>query len=90
MTRTVRLWWIASGGMVILFAISCLLDYVRFYADQPVTGSSPYWVYLLVRAIEFLIPAVLFAGIALVLQWRHHRLVRNSRQNPSDPGSAAA
>lgn len=72
MKRSVKLWWLASGCMVLLFGCSCLLDYARYFASKPITVSAPYWAYVVARALEFLLPAILFGIIALVLNWRDH------------------
>ena len=73
MTRTIKLWWLASGIMAILFGFTCLMDYLHHYASHVVTNSAPYWAFVVVRAIEFLIPAAIFALIALYLMYRHHK-----------------
>ncbi len=73
MTKTIKLWWLAAGIMVILFGFTCLMDYLRNFAHGVVVTSAPYSVFMLVRAIEFLIPALLFALIALYLGWKHRQ-----------------
>lgn len=75
MNKKVRLWWVASGIMVLLFGLSTLMDYLR-----PASYSAPYWACLAVRAIEFLIPALLFAIIALYLQFRHKKKQHAEKQ----------
>ncbi|MEY8309003.1 hypothetical protein AAK899_05715 [Erysipelotrichaceae bacterium 51-3] len=72
MNRTIKLWWLASGIMAVLFGFTCLLDYLHHFSSHAVTTSAPYWAFVVVRAIEFLIPAALFALIALYLMYRHH------------------
>ncbi len=71
--RSVKLWWLASGIMAILFAASALMDYLRHFYNQAAAGSAPYWAYLVVRAIEFLIPSAIFALVALGLFWKHRQ-----------------
>ncbi len=44
--RSVKLWWLASGIMAILFAASALMDYLRHFYNQAAAGSAPYWAYL--------------------------------------------
>lgn len=81
MKRSVKLWWLASGLMAILFAFTALIDYLRHFYNKIPTSSAPYWAFLAARAIEFLIPSVLFAIIATVLAWKHHH-------KAGKPGSA--
>lgn len=45
-----------SAGLVLGFIIRLIADYV---CDYPY-GSAPFYVYILVRFIEFIVPAILF------------------------------
>lgn len=69
MNKTVKLWWIASGLMVLCFGFTCLMDFV----NQGAKNSAPYWAYVAVRALEFLLPAALFACFALFIGLRHKK-----------------
>ncbi len=66
--KSIKLWWICSGGLVVLFGLSCLFDWIRNGANP--SNSAPYWVFLLSRAIIYLIPSAICAGVAIVLSIR--------------------
>lgn len=68
MKPSVKYCWIFSGFFVLVFAGTCLADYLRY---SPAMNSAPYWAYVAARAIEFLIPAALLGGAALIMQFRH-------------------
>lgn len=79
MLHRVKLWWTASGGMILLFLLSCVMDAARYSANSS-SSSSPLWIYLLVRALQFLLPALLFAAIALFLQWKKCRQAKTEKK----------
>lgn len=85
MTKSIKLWWLAAGIMAILFGFTCLMDYLHNFAHGVVVTSAPYGVFVLVRAIEFLIPALLFALIALYLGWRHRQKHEAKKHHVSSP-----
>lgn len=65
MKTSVKWLWIASGIFVLTFAWTCLTDYLKYNST---VNSAPYWAFVAARAIEFLIPALLFGVAALIVQ----------------------
>lgn len=59
-----RLMYVISGLLVLGFAIRLGTDWVQY--DDRMT-SAPFYTFVLIRAVEFLLPAVLiFAGAFLI------------------------
>ena len=60
---------ILSAFFTVAFTVFLSRDYFRSYAF----GSAPFYVYVLVRAIEFLLPAVICLIGGIVIRKRRGR-----------------
>lgn len=56
--------FVLAAVMGVCFAVLCLTDYLHLYPF----GSAPFYVYVLMRGLEFLLPALLFLAQALWLR----------------------
>lgn len=66
MKRSARYCLIAAGCLLVCFVISMLMDLSRYNSE---TNSAPFTVWILVRAIEFLLPAAVLLVIAAIIQF---------------------
>ena len=57
-----KFWFILSAILVVVYLVKIPLDY---HVYSTTLNSAPFWVWLLVNAVYFLIPAL----IALVIGW---------------------
>ncbi len=73
--KSIKLWWICSGALVVLFGLSCLFDWIK-NGPNP-SNSAPYWVFLLSRAIVYLLPALICGCVAVVLTLRREKKTLN-------------
>lgn len=48
--------WTVSALLILTFAIRLFIDYRKY---DPIANSAPFDTYILVRAIEFLLPSLL-------------------------------
>ncbi len=62
----VKTWLLMTGLLLVIFLYFLLLDWQRYSPSD----SAPFYVFLIVRSIEFLLPAFLCLIIALVLFFR--------------------
>lgn len=64
-------WWLACGGMILCFIFFCLFDWIRYFSSwaYDITALS-YDVLVIIRALEFGLPALalLLIGLFLYLQ----------------------
>ena len=60
----VKTWLLITGILLVCFLYFALLDWQRYTTSF---GSAPFYVFLIVRAIEFVFPALITLAIALVL-----------------------
>ena len=60
--RKPKFWFVLSAVCALLFVIKIPLDY---HVYSTTLNSAPFWVWLLVNAVYFLIPAF----VALIIGW---------------------
>ncbi|MBD5424255.1 MAG: hypothetical protein HDR44_03950 [Allobaculum sp.] len=60
----VKTWLLLTGLLLVCFLYFSLLDWQRYITSF---YSTPFYVFLIVRSIEFILPAILCLAIALVL-----------------------
>ena len=60
-----RLLWTIAVCLAALFAVKTGLDY---YTYTTTLNSAPFWVWIAVNAIYFLLPAVIVSIVALILE----------------------
>ncbi len=53
--------------LILGFIIILNLDWITYYSN---CNSSPFYVFILVRGIEFLLPAIIFIIIAILLKYK--------------------
>ncbi len=61
------------GIAVLLIAVFAVMLAVDYHTYVTVIGSAPYYAYVLIRAVEFLLPAVLLALAAWLFHQRNER-----------------
>ena len=59
---------VAAVILILLFAVMLIKDYVVSYEF----GSSPFYLYIIVRAIEFLLPASVLTVIGFLLKEKNN------------------
>ena len=57
-----KLWFILSAVLAAVYVVKIPLDY---HVYSTTLNSAPFWVWLLVNAVYFLVPAL----IALIIGW---------------------
>ena len=62
--------WIAAALLFVGFGIGVAADY-QYYITEGIYGSAPFDLYILIRAIEFLLPAILCFIVGLVLRRKY-------------------
>lgn len=60
----VKTWLLLTGLLLVCFLYFSILDWQRYITSF---YSAPFYVFLIVRSIEFILPAILCLVIALVL-----------------------
>lgn len=73
--------WIFSFGVAALFAVAFIVmlvvDYVKYYPY----GSAPFWLYIAVRFAEFIIPAIAFVVVSVILKKKFYNKPDNENDN---------
>lgn len=59
-----------SAALVIYFIVKCLLDYSRYTTTF---SSAPFSLWVLVNAVQLLLPAVLLFGVGFLAK-KHYQL----------------
>ncbi len=53
-----------STALVAVFIIKCVIDYVQYASTL---NSAPFYVWIVVNAIYFIIPAIILAVLGIVI-----------------------
>lgn len=48
--------WIVSALLILGFVISLAVDYCKY---DPITTSAPFYVNIIIRALEFILPSII-------------------------------
>lgn len=48
--------WVMSALLVLGFAIRLGVDYYKY---DPITTSAPFYAYIIIRALEFILPSII-------------------------------
>lgn len=68
-------WWMGAGIMVLCFLSFCFFDWIRFFSSWATEiTAAPYKVFVIVRALEFLIPAFALFIIGIYLYLKKDRV----------------
>ena len=62
--------FLISGLLVFGFIIRLVVDYIKY---DPIITSAPFYTYIIIRAIEFLVAAIILFVVALVLRKKWHK-----------------
>ena len=63
-------WYITAAALAVMFVgytIYCYTEYIHSFT------SFPFWCTILVNAVMFLLPALIFAGIGLLTQYSNKK-----------------
>ena len=65
-----KLLYIISALLVLGFAVSFGINAYKYSGYK---GSAPLYVYAIINAVEFFLPAIIFFTVASILKRKHNR-----------------